>query len=389
VDQSRRLPSLDGWRAVAILMVVMSHFTATRGFDAPWWWTTAFQGNLGVRIFFVISGLLITYLLLIEADRRGRPSLKLFYTRRVLRIFPVYFLYLGVIGTLAVAGLYSDTTTAWLASFTFLRNFIGKNDSLTGHYWSLAVEEQFYLVWPVMVVVLRLWERRGLAIGLLLVPIVLSPVCRTGVLQTYWSNALLDRALNAYSTAFYADSLAVGCLGAFAFFAFRESLKRAASGWLLGVALAAFGLAAVATGRAGAVEPLVPLIEAAAILCAIVVTIDRRSGVIYRLLNTGPMVWLGVLSYSVYVWQELFVSWAAGPKLSAFAVYDWRVWWMPAIACACASYYLVERPILRIRDRYEPISTGPAREGDLLDEGASRDPVLERVSRRQPPREMD
>src|SRR3954467_5480457 len=92
-----RLPSLDGWRAVAIALVVLSHFEAARGFPAPSWWSLAFQGNLGVRMFFVISGLLITYLLLIEADRSGRVSLRAFYMRRALRILPVYFLYLGVV----------------------------------------------------------------------------------------------------------------------------------------------------------------------------------------------------------------------------------------------------------------------------------------------------
>ena len=81
--QPARLPSLDGWRAVAIALVVLSHFTAVRGFAVPAWWDRVFQGTLGVRIFFVISGLLITYLLLLEAERRGQPSLRSFYTRRV------------------------------------------------------------------------------------------------------------------------------------------------------------------------------------------------------------------------------------------------------------------------------------------------------------------
>ena len=364
-----RLPSLDGWRAVAILMVMMSHFTATRGFTPPSWWTVVFQGNLGVRIFFVISGLLITYLLLIESDRRGRPSLQSFYFRRVLRIFPVYFFYLGVLGILTLAGLYADTTTAWLASLTFTRNFIGQNASLTGHYWSLAVEEQFYLVWPVTLVALRLWERRRLAIGLLLAPVVLGPFCRTGVIQRYWPNPLVARALNAYSTFLYVDSLAIGCLGAFVFWALRDRLKPAASGWLLTTSLAGFCMTAAATDHAGVAEPLLPLLQAIAILCAIWITIERRTGFVYGVLNAGPVVWLGVLSYSLYVWQALFISWAAGPKLSAFFVYDWRVWWLPAIGCACTSYYLVERRILRIKDRRS------ARGESLFGGGATQVPL--------------
>jgi hypothetical protein len=80
-----KLPSLDGWRAVAIALVFLSHFTGTRGFSPPSWWTQVFQGNLGVRIFFVISGLLITYLLLLEADRRGpfRLPVPVSYSERV------------------------------------------------------------------------------------------------------------------------------------------------------------------------------------------------------------------------------------------------------------------------------------------------------------------
>jgi peptidoglycan/LPS O-acetylase OafA/YrhL len=350
-----RLPSLDGWRAVAIALVFLSHFTATRGFSPPSWWTQVFQGNLGVRIFFVISGLLITYLLLLEADSRGRPSLRWFYTRRVLRIFPVYFLYLGVVFGLTAAGLYTDTATAWIGSLTFTRNLIGQPQSLTGHYWSLSVEEQFYFVWPVTFVWLKLWKRPRLAIGLLLGPVVFCPIVRWNIIQVHWQNDWIDHALNLLSTARYADSLAVGCIGAFAYRRYRGRLKQLASRWILVVGLAIFVALAAVTGHAGSAEPVLPLIQAIAILLVMWVTIDRPSGVVYRALNTSLVVQLGVLSYSLYVWQELFISWSAGPRLSSLPFYDWRVWWLPALACGYASYYGVERPILRIRDRYKQV----------------------------------
>ena len=341
---------------MAISLVILSHFTATKGFSPPWWWTVVFQGSLGVRMFFVISGLLITYLLLREADRRGHASLRAFYVRRALRILPVYFLYLAVVATLVGVGLYTDTATTWIGSLTFTRNFTGRSDSLTGHYWSLSVEEQFYLLWPVMLVAFRLWRRPRLAAGILLIPVVLCPILRTGIVQAHWPSQWVARALNVFSTAVYADSLAVGCLGAFAYRAYRDRLKRVASGAVLGVALAVFVLAAAIDGRSGVsgTGAVLPLISAIALVCAILVTIERPSGHVYWLLNAKPVVWLGVLSYSLYVWQELFVSYSAGPKLSVLPFYDWRVWWMPAIACACVSYYLVERPILRIKDRLPP-----------------------------------
>ena len=154
----------------------------------------------------------------------------------------------------------------------------------------------------------------------------------------------------------HADSLAIGCLGAFAYWTYRDRPLALAPQWMLRTALAIFVLAAAASGRVGSAEAVLPLIEAIAILCAIYVTLEWRSGVVYWLLNRPLVIWLGVLSYSLYVWQELFIAWSAGPKLSVLPVYDWRVWWIAALACACGSYYLVERPILRIRDRYRRVA---------------------------------
>ena len=68
-------------------------------------------------------------------------------------------------------------------------------------------------------------------------------------------------------------------------------------------------------------------------------------------MNIGPVVWLGTLSYSLYVWQQLFLGQMASPRLAALPGYDWHAWWLMALACACASYYVVERPVLRVRDR--------------------------------------
>jgi peptidoglycan/LPS O-acetylase OafA/YrhL len=336
---------------VAILLVVLSHFTAARGFPPRSWWTLVFQGNLGVRMFFVLSGFLITYLLLLEADRHVRASLGAFYIRRGLRIFPVYFLYLGVVAIIAAAGLYTDTPGTWIGSLTFTRNLIGQAQSLTGHYWSLSVEEQFYLVWPVTLVTLKLWRRPALAAGILFVPIALTPIFRSGLMETHWTNPLVARALNLFSTARYADSLAVGCLGAFLYRRYRDPLQRVGTPGVLSVALAVFVGAASAENGSHLAGMVLPLIEAIALICAIWVTLDRRAGPVYWLLNCKPVVWLGLLSYSLYVWQELFLSWAAGPKLAALPIYDWRVWWVPAVACACVSYYAVERPILRFKDR--------------------------------------
>ncbi len=368
LPSSTRLPSLDGWRAMAIATVMLSHFEYTRGFPGPWWWGQVFQGNLGVRIFFVISSFLITYLLLKEADRRGRPSLRAFYTRRVLRIFPVYFFYVGAVAALAAAGLYDEHPSSWLGTLTFTRNVVGRGDSVTVHYWSVAVEEQFYIAWPITLVVLGLWRRQGLAIGLLLFPMLVCPVLRTGFIQAHWNNEWVVRALGPFSITVYGDTVAVGCFGAFMYRAYRDRLTRFATRTSLAGAVVALVISMVSTHWIGyrMASALVPPVQAIATLCAIWVTLEDRSSRLYRVLNAPPVVWLGTVSYSLYVWQQLLLSQFAGPRLAPLPVYDWRLWWVAAIACACVSHYLVERPFLSVRDRFRvnvpdrPMATSPA-----------------------------
>ncbi len=362
---------------MAIALVMVSHVAFTRGFPAPPWVSRVIEtGNLGVRVFFVISGLLITYLLLTEADRRGRPSLRAFYMRRVLRIFPVYFLYVGVLAVLTAIGVYSDAWSSWIGTLTFTRDVVGRGDSVTVHYWSLAVEEQFYFIWPLTLVLLGLWRRTRLAIALLLIPLLICPIVRLGLVQALWPAPWVARVLGPFSIARYADSLAIGSLAAFVYRSHRERLRRFASGGALSAALTTFVAAAAFGERLPAViEVWMPTVQALAVVCAIWVTLERPSGAIYRTLNSRPIVWVGTLSYSLYVWQQLFLSHFAGPRLAALPVYDWRVWWLAALACACASYYVVERPILRVRDSLRarlfagppPVTRPEAQPPDRLD----------------------
>jgi len=351
-----RIPSLDGWRAISIAIVVLSHFEFTTGFSKTLTpaWVRLFQGDLGVRIFFVISGFLITHLLLVEGERTGRPSLRQFYMRRVLRIFPVYYLFAAVLALLTIAGLYSDTWSTWLATLTFTRNVAGRGNSVTVHLWSLAVEEQFYLVWPSALVGLALWRRPKAAMAVLLVPILLAPVCRSGIVQMYAGGPFVDRLLGGFSILSYADSLAIGCLGAFLYQRRRQRPDAAGrlplpAGLLLAVLLV-FGW--FTWPPSSGLWTLVPSVQAVLIMAAISATIDHRAGLLYGWLNAAPLVWLGTLSYSLYIWQQLFQGHFAGPRLAALAIYDWRVWWLTALAAATTSYYFVERPILKLRDRF-------------------------------------
>ena len=178
-----RIPSLDGLRAVSILLVIGLHTAQAYGAFHPVsrGWFALFNGGFGVFIFFEISGFLITTLLLEEHRKRGSISLGGFYVRRFFRIFPPLYLYLGVIVALGLAG---RLVVAWrdvVSSALFFHNFSARGTWWLEHLWSISVEEQFYLVWPfVLMLCLRIPGRRGLyAASLFPAAVILaSPVLR-------------------------------------------------------------------------------------------------------------------------------------------------------------------------------------------------------------------
>src|SRR5262245_18321747 len=148
---SSHVPGLDGIRALAIGLVLFSHsviydeFTGLRPFGLV-------AGYAGVAVFFVLSGYLITTLLLREEDRTGGISLILCYCRRALRLLPALWLYLFVVGAMWLAGgLPHHPWHSFLRSLFYIRNLIGRGHE-TDHLWSLSIEEQFYLLWPVVLV---------------------------------------------------------------------------------------------------------------------------------------------------------------------------------------------------------------------------------------------
>jgi len=180
---SSRLPSLDGWRAVSIIMVLGYHAAmASPDSESPVF-SMFFDGNLGVRFFFVISGFLITWLLLKESKQTGKVSLNNFYVRRFLRIFPVYFVYVLVLFGLQLFAKFKETPAGWLGMLTFTRNFtdgLTANGSMgSAHLWSLSVEEQFYLLWPGLYVLVCHRSFR-LKAALLAIPIITAPIFRIG-----------------------------------------------------------------------------------------------------------------------------------------------------------------------------------------------------------------
>ena len=210
-----RIASLDGWRAVSIGMVLAAHSTMTAGFPdvlRPLFKWIA-DADLGVRCFFLISGLLITWLLLREKQTRGTINLRDFYLRRVIRILPVYYAFLLVIVVLTLTTPFNQAASSWVANLTFTTNFVQNGPWTTGHLWSLAVEEQFYLLWPGILVLSLAFNRKRqtkILIVILIGALALAPLSRAA---SYELRRLASEnpLASPYSFFNYFDSIALGC----------------------------------------------------------------------------------------------------------------------------------------------------------------------------------
>src|ERR1700761_8985827 len=341
----RNIPSLDGLRALSVLMVVAAHVNGSLARLIPFipFWLYLVWGALGVQTFFVISGFLITHLLLKEMNATGTISLKHFYFRRALRIFPAFYVYLAVCLAVTLAGWAPGNLRAFLVAGTYTWNHLGGGSELLVHTWSLSLEEQFYLLWPAALVLLGTRKSIKLAVWVIL----LSPVSRV---VTYFlmphHRALLNAMLH---TGLY--SIMFGCLLAILWrdARFNQRVQPFVRGWVAACA-AAFCLVvgpvflgARFRGSYGLVIGFtLNAVCLSLILLYVVRTPNSPAG---RLLNTPVLCHLGVISYSLYLWQGMFTG------ENSIRFFPWS---LPAIlACAELSYWLVEPPSLRLRSRLE------------------------------------
>jgi peptidoglycan/LPS O-acetylase OafA/YrhL len=337
---------LDGVRAVAVLLVLVSHSVLFGEF--AWLHDAGLMGGYaGICLFFVLSGYLITRLLLREEDRFGDVSLKDFYLRRAFRLFPALWLYLAVV--LAVWGLGHLPDHPWysfVSSLFYVRNLVGRGDE-TGHLWSLSLEEQFYLVWPVAFALLA--RRNGWRLALAGVTIALVVAWRCYA----WGNHLATTGQLYIRTDFRFDSPLLGCalallervrprlVAAFNLTARRSDLSLAA-------AIAAFGAWTVFQLRFEQVWSIDSTVVALLSVLMIASQLGSRPGWGTRVLSCPPMVFLGKISYGVYLWQGLFMGQQTG-VFAAVRGFPWNL--VGTFAVALLSYYLLERPLLRYKDR--------------------------------------
>ena len=335
-----RIRGLDGIRACAIASVMCAH--AMAGDTRVTSRIGHFLADLGVRAFFVLSGFLITSLLVREHERTGHIALRDFYMRRALRIFPALYAFLAIVLAFSLADL---RDIAYAASY--MMNFHGQRGWTVGHLWSLAVEEQFYLLWPGILVVAGLSRGRRIAI----VAIVLAPVVRLGV----WYGWPAERALADQAFPCVWDGLGVGC----AFALYRAEIERVGrrvfdAGWFWPACCAAIALT-FATTPWFALGPAISLSNIA--IALILHHVTTRPSRMLAVLEQPRIVWVGGISYSLYLWQQLFLNRHATSLLTTFPLNV-----VLALIAAAASARWIEAPFLRRPTRSPALSRAEIRD---------------------------
>jgi peptidoglycan/LPS O-acetylase OafA/YrhL len=373
-----RIPSLDGLRAAAILLVLFAHANVSGRYKELLGTLRWRAGFLGVQIFFVLSGFLITTLMLREARRTGRVGVGAFYLRRSLRILPAYLAFLAALLVLGACGGARLAGRDWLALATYTVNFVPDVAGQVHHVWSLCVEEHFYLLWPLLAAGLTLPRCRAAALAAL--PLALA--------VRWWLHLAPPTAGDPAHDWTFArlDDLAVGCLLAFLATdaAWRARLDRAVAGpgraaLVLAALLAAPSAFSLTVGSWLFPPALAALwvsaanfVQSLAIALLLWAVATRPGGPAGRLLNWPLVRGLGVLSYSVYLWHPLFFPREPGGPLTTFPLNLLGVF-----AAAGMSYFLVERPFLALKGRLEH---KPRRAPKLA--GAARSPgVVRRPAR--------
>jgi peptidoglycan/LPS O-acetylase OafA/YrhL len=337
-ERTDYLRSLDGLRAISIALVLLGHLSGTSGFLHVNLGVGDYA-HLGVVIFFVISGFLITRLLLSEHRRNGCVSLKLFYARRSLRLFPASYAFIACVATLSLAGIVHLKPADLWHSVTYTVNYLPGRSWHIGHLWSLSVEEQFYLLWPFAFVMLG--PRRATWVAAVVV--LFGPIARAGARVFLVDTPYRDLEM----FPMVADSIAMGCLLA----TLSSWLER--QDWYLKffrpvVSVGLFGLILVINRY---MAYTVVSVLGSSIINIILAILIHRSVYCSRdrigeVLNWKPIVFVGSLSYSLYLWQQLFLN-----RYSNIWVNKFPANLAFVIATSLASYYLLEKPVLKLRHR--------------------------------------
>lgn len=302
-----RIPTLDGWRAVAIVGVITAHGGGALFASAGPWPSSRLlnltqKGALGVDVFFGISGLLITSRLLAEWNRKGAFSLSRFYLRRVFRILPPAMLYLLLLAILGNLNYLDIVPTELICSALFFRNyglaFLPGHVWFSDHFWSLSIEEHFYMLWPLLFACLGKTIRSVFWV----VGICMAIAIWREVNFNLWVPAVLHSVEPSWRSDLRFDALLWGAGAALA--SYNPRTQR----WLKWFnSYVCVGAAALLLLTAALDVPGHLVIKPVLIVTIILGTCTNPGSTWGRLLEAPAARWIGKLSYSIYLYQQLFL----------------------------------------------------------------------------------
>jgi peptidoglycan/LPS O-acetylase OafA/YrhL len=347
-------PSLDGLRGISILAVMAFHAGS---------WVVK-GGHLGVDMFFVLSGFLITFLLLQEWDNTGSISLKKFYIRRALRLLPALVTVLLVCGIYAAVFAANDSSTmtyrgilyTLLYSSNWYQAFNGMGTlGPLSHTWSLSIEEQFYILWPpLLVVMLRASNKRRYILGLLLLGITSIALNRA---RLWNGDESFARAYAGLDTR--ADAILIGCLaGLLVFWNLLPAIGRRAS-YILSIGsilfLAYMGL--FSSNHDGYMYLGAYTIFAAGVGVVIILLLRSDPKPLKAFLEIPVLVWIGRLSYGLYLWHIPIYTFCYRPDQHYSLIVKLTLEFGLTFVVASLSYYLIEKPFLRLKHGFNVVRT--------------------------------
>lgn len=301
--QQSHFPGLDGLRGISILFVVFGHFAMYRGmFDY-------LNGEIGVEIFFVISGFLITTLLLKEKVKHGTVSFKNFYIRRFLRIVPVSFLFLFLMIFINKPLQLGITNKSFSTAFLYLKNIPFRNSSewFTGHYWSLSIEEQFYLFFPFFIV----YQTNKFIIFsvILMISLPFLNICGFHNVGVFYTNHVIH--FLTFSVIILlgkgSASILVGSLYSILLFKRVININKLNKSYFLSFILLVFSCYLLTRASYFYVE-FVSIVFFPFIIGYVIILNLQKKNFLRLFLDNPILQKIGVLSYSIYIWQQLFTS---------------------------------------------------------------------------------
>jgi peptidoglycan/LPS O-acetylase OafA/YrhL len=334
-------------RALSITFVILSHLDVSdwllyhNSFTKSFWQMV--NGTFGVQLFFVISGFLITHLLLNEYSKTATIQIKHFFVRRILRLFPPLFVFFGLIGIANLFGYLTNAKESILYAIFYAYNYVPKvkYSFELGHLWSLGVEEQFYLVWPFFIYFVTKFKTRVLFVSsTLIISILLLMIHQQKELFTdyYFTRWFIPASI----------PILIGCLGAFINFSYAKQVKHFFScplvAWTTILILYSFPI--YASEKYYLFNSTILSLAVIGVLLLFFHSQDKKW---IKIIDFKPLAYIGKISYGIYVYQGFFLRTGGGSELW-FQQYPTNL--IFTLILAVISYEFIEKPILKYKNRF-------------------------------------